>query len=97
VQENRNARRIKKGYMNDNNKNEYFVETQDKFDGKLESKDAAKNSISNSLSRRSFLGRATTSTAVAAAGVGFPALLLTENAEARGAVRFTDEGDDEGD
>ena len=53
--------------------------------------------MSNSLSRRSFLGRASTSTAVAAASVGFPALLLTENIEARGATHITDQGDDDGD
>jgi hypothetical protein len=45
---------LRKGYMNDSDKNEYSVETQDKFEGKLGSKDAANNSISNSLSRRRF-------------------------------------------
>jgi hypothetical protein len=57
----------------------------------------ATNSTSSSLSRRSFLGRAGTSTAVAVASVGFPALLLSENVEARGVARIADQDDDEDD
>jgi hypothetical protein len=81
--------------MSENQK--HSEEIQDRFDGNVETHDLATNSTSNSLSRRSFLGRAGTSTAVAAAGVGFPALLLTENVEARGVARITDQDDDEDD
>ena len=77
----------KRGYMSENEKNEHSEKTQDRFDGNMEAQDSATKSMSNSLSRRSFLGRASTSTAVAAASVGFPALLLTENAAARGVDR----------
>jgi len=80
--------------MSESNKNEHSGETQDRLDRNVRVQDVAKNSVSNSLSRRSFLGRASTSTAVAAASVGFPALLLTDNAAAGG---VTDEGGDEGD
>ena len=80
--------------MSESTKNEHSGESQDRFEGKVEVQDVAKSSASNSLSRRSFLGRASTSTAVAAAGVSFPVLLLSDNVAARGA---TDEGDDEGD
>jgi hypothetical protein len=83
--------------MSENEKNEHPEETQDRFDGNVEAKDLATKSMSNSLSRRSFLGRASTSTAVAAASVGFPALLLTENAAARGVARITDQDEGEGD
>jgi hypothetical protein len=80
--------------MSEGNKNEHSGETQDRLDGNVGVQDVAKSSVSNSLSRRSFLGRASTSTAVAAASVGFPALLLSDDAAAHG---VTDEGDDEGD
>src|ERR1700676_1600614 len=80
--------------MSENEKNEHPEETQDRFDGNVEAKDLATKSMSNSLSRRSFLGRASTSTAVAAASVGFPALLLTENGAARGVARIPDQGDE---
>ena len=83
--------------MSENQKNEHSEEIQDRFDGNVETQDLATNSTSNSLSRRSFLGRASTSTAVAAASVGFPALLLTENAEARGLGGAADQDDDEDD
>jgi hypothetical protein len=83
--------------MSENQTNEYSEEIQDRFDGNLEAQDLATNSTSNSLSRRSFLGRAGTSTAVAAASVSFPALLLTQNVEARGVARIADQDDDEED
>src|ERR1700726_230212 len=83
--------------MSENEKNEHREETQDLFDGNVEVQDLATKSMSNSLSRRSFLGRASTSTAVAAASVGFPALLLTENGAARGVARIPDQGDNEDD
>src|SRR5580693_4786737 len=87
----------KRGYMSENQRNEHSEETQNRFDGNVEAQDLATNSLSNSLSRRSFLGRASTSATVAAASVGFPALLLTENVEARGVARITDQDDDEDD
>jgi hypothetical protein len=83
--------------MSENQTNEHSEEIQDRFDSNLEAQDLATNSTSNSLSRRSFLGRAGTSTAVAAASVGFPALLLTENVEARGVARIADQDGDEDD
>ena len=87
----------KRGYMSENDMNEHSEETQDRFDGNLEAQDSATKSKSNSLSRRSFLGRASTSTAFAAASVGFPALLITENAAARGAAGISDQDDEEAD
>jgi hypothetical protein len=83
--------------MSENQMNEHSEEIQDRFDGNVEAQDLAANSTSNSLSRRSFLGRVGTSTAVAAASVGFPALLLTENVEARSVARIADQDDDEDD
>jgi hypothetical protein len=79
--------------MSENHRNEHSEEIQDRFDGKVEAQDLATNSASNSLSRRSFLGRACTSTAVAAGSVGFPALLLSETAEARGVARAAERSD----
>jgi hypothetical protein len=81
------------GYMSENHANEHSEEIQDRFDGEVEAQDLATNSVSNSLSRRSFLGRACTSTAVAAGSVGFPALLLSETAEARGVTRGAEQSD----
>jgi len=84
--------------MKENEKNKRSEKTHYRFDGNAEeAQDLATNSISNPLSRRAFLGRASTSTAVAAASVGFPALLLTENAEARAVPHIADQGDEEGD
>jgi hypothetical protein len=72
-------------------RNEQPEETQDQFDSSSDAKDLATNAESNSLSRRSFLGRAGASTAVAAAaGVGLPSLLLSANAEARGVANIAD-------
>jgi len=83
--------------MSENQANNHVEVIQDRVDGNVEAQDLATNSTSKSLSRRSFLGRAGTSTAVAAASVGFPALLFTENAEARGVSRISDHDDDEDD
>jgi hypothetical protein len=83
--------------MSENQANNHVEVIQDRVDGNVEAQDLATNSTSKSLSRRSFLGRAGTSTAVAAASVGFPALLLTENAEARGVSRISNHDDDEDD
>jgi len=72
-------------------RNEQSEEIQDQFDGNSGAKDLATDAESNSLSRRSFLGRAGASTAVAAAaGVGLPSLLLSVNAEARGVTNGDD-------
>jgi hypothetical protein len=84
--------------MSENQRNEHSEKTQDQLDGNLDSQDLANNSASNSLSRRSFLGRAGTSTAVAAAAsVGLPSLMLSENGEARGASHITDQDEKPGD
>src|ERR1700675_2698492 len=84
--------------MKENEKNECSQKTQYRCDSNAdEAQDLATNPTSNPLSRRAFLGRASPSTAVAAASVGFPALLLTENAEARAVPRIADVGDEEGD
>jgi hypothetical protein len=83
--------------MSENQAKKHSEEIQDRLDSNAEAQDSGTNSTSNSLSRRSFLGRAGTSTVVAAASVGFPALLLTENVEARGVARISDHDDDEDD
>jgi hypothetical protein len=63
-------------------------ETHEKTDhqGQIErvrnAQDAATTGSSNPLSRRSFFGRVSASTVVAAAGVGLPSLLLGEKAKA---------------
>jgi hypothetical protein len=83
--------------MSENQMNEPSKRNQDRVDGNVGIKDLATSSTSNSLSRRSFLGRAGTSTAVAAASIGLPSLLLTENLGARGVARMDDHDDDEDD
>ena len=88
---------LTRGYMSENQTNEPSKRNQDCVDGNMGNKDLATNSTSNSLSRRSFLGRAGTSTAVAAASVGLPSLLLTENLAARGPAHMNDHDDDEDD
>jgi hypothetical protein len=81
--------------MSENQAKKHSEEIKDRLDESAEVKDSETNPTSNSLSRRSFLGRAGSSTAVAAASVGFPALLLTENVEAHGADRISDHHDDD--
>jgi len=72
--------------VNKDQRNEQSKETQAQFDGSSDAQDLAANGEPNSLSRRSFLGRAGASTAIAAAaGVGLSSLLLSANAAARGA------------
>jgi hypothetical protein len=76
-------------------RNEQSEQIQDSFNGNLDTPDSTSNS--NSLSRRSFLGHTGASTlAAAAATVGLPSVLLSENAKAR---RVADQdavsGDDE--
>ena len=79
--------------MSEKQMTEHREETQEQVNGNAMAQDLATNSASNSLSRRSFLCRAGTSTAVAAAGVGFPALLLTEKVQARGFDRDREDED----
>jgi len=77
--------------VNKDQRNEQSKETQAQFDGSSDAQDLGANGEPNSLSRRSFLGRAGASTAVAAAaGVGLPSLLLTVNSEARGVANTAD-------
>jgi hypothetical protein len=83
--------------MSEKEKNQHFEETQNQFAGNVEAQDLAMNSMFNSLSRRSFLSRASTSTAVAAAGVSFPVLLSTENAAARGVAPIAEQDEEAGD
>jgi hypothetical protein len=78
------------GFVSKDKRNEQSEETQAQFDGSSDGQDLATNAESNSLSRRSFLGRAGASTAVAAAGVGLPSLLLSVNAGARGVANIGD-------
>lgn len=75
---------MKSKSMRKDNTNEQIVEdTKDQLDGNLDARDLTTNSASNSLSRRSFLGRASASTAMAAAAsVGLPSLLLSKEAKA---------------
>ena len=69
--------------MRKNKTKEQSEDTKDQLSGKSDAQDSATSSASNSLSRRSFLGRVSASTAVAAsAGVGLPSLLLSEKAKA---------------
>jgi hypothetical protein len=63
--------------------NEQFENVQDQLNGNLNTGDSATSSVSSSLRRRSFLGRVSASTVVAAAAsVGLPSLLLSEKAKA---------------
>src|SRR5258708_9079318 len=80
------------GFVSKDQRNEQCEEAEDQFDGSSDAQDLATNAESNSLSRRSFLGRAGASTAVAAAaGVGLPSLLLSVNTEARGVANIADQ------
>jgi hypothetical protein len=80
------------GFVSKDQRNEQSEETQDQIDGSSDAQDLATSAESNSLSRRSFLGRAGASTAVAAAaGIGLPSLLLSVNAEARAVANIADQ------
>jgi hypothetical protein len=78
--------------MRHNETNEKSVDNQEQFERERmrNAQDAATTATSNPLSRRSFFGRVSASTAVAAAGVGLPSFLLGEKAKA-------DDGDDDAD
>jgi hypothetical protein len=67
--------------MSKNKTNERIEDTKDQLNGGLDARDLAGNAVSNSLSRRSFLGCVSTSSAVAVAGVGLPSLLRSEKAK----------------
>jgi hypothetical protein len=75
--------------MRRNETNEKSGDNQEQFKGMFDGQDSATPAASNSLSRRSFFGRVSASTAVAAAtGAGLPSFLLSEKAKAG------DDGDD---
>jgi hypothetical protein len=74
--------------MRKNKTNERIEDTKDQLNGGLDARDLAEKAVSNSLSRRSFLGRISASSAAAVAGVELPSLLRSEKAKA--------DGDDEG-
>ena len=66
-----------------NQTKQHSNETQGLLNKQADARDLATNLASNTLSRRSFLGRVSASTAVAAAtSVGLPSLLLSEKAKA---------------
>jgi hypothetical protein len=74
---------VEGGFMRKNKTNERIEDTKGHLDGSPDARDLAGNAVSNSLSRRSFLGRVSASSAVAAvAGVELPSLLLSERAKA---------------
>jgi membrane-associated phospholipid phosphatase len=77
--------------MRQNETNEKSADNQEQFERRRNAQDATATAASNSLSRRSFFGRVSASTAVAAAtGVGLPSFLLSKEANA-------DDGDGDGD
>jgi hypothetical protein len=73
---------VEGGFMRKNRTNERIEDTKDRLDGGLDARDLAGKAVSNSLSRRSFLGRISASSAAAVAGVELPSLLLSEKAKA---------------
>lgn len=69
--------------MRRNETNEKSGDHREQFKGMFNAQDSATPAASNPLSRRSFFGRVSASTAVAAAtGVGLPSFLLSEKAKA---------------
>jgi hypothetical protein len=61
-------------------------EAEEKLNSNPHARDLVRTAVSRSLSRRSFLGRVSTSSVAAVAGVGASALLLSEKAKADGAT-----------
>jgi hypothetical protein len=59
-------------------------EAEEKLNSNPHARDLVRTAVSRSLSRRSFLGRVSTSSVAAVAGVGASALLLSEKAKADG-------------
>ena len=74
--------------MRNSEANERIEDGKDRPDGKRDARDLTRTAGSNSLNRRSFLGRISASSAAAVAGVELPSLLLAEEAKV--------EGEDEG-
>lgn len=69
--------------MRKNKTNKLSEDNEERLNQKVTPQNLATNSASSSVSRRSFLGRVSASTAVAAAAsVGLPSLLLSEKATA---------------
>jgi hypothetical protein len=77
--------------MRQNETNEKSAANQEQFERRRNAQDATTTVRSNALSRRSFFGRVSASTAIAAAtGVGLPSFLLSKKANA-------DDGDGDAD
>src|SRR2546430_7180530 len=70
--------------MRKNEANEPIGDAKDQLNGDLDARDLARHAVSNSVSRRSFLGRISASSAAAAAGVELPPLLVSAPAKADG-------------
>ena len=68
--------------MRKNNTNERIEDTKDQLHGGPDAQDSARKAAASSLSRRSFLGRISASSAAAVAGIELPSLLLSERAKA---------------
>jgi len=68
--------------MRKNNTNERIEDTKDQLHGGPDARDSARKAAASSLSRRSFLGRISASSAAAVAGIELPSLLLSERAKA---------------
>jgi len=67
-----------------NKANEPIGDAKDQLNGDLDARDLARHAVSNSVSRRSFLGRISASSAAAVAGVELPSLLVSAPAKADG-------------
>ena len=70
--------------MRKNKANEPIGDAKDQLNGDLDARGLARHAVSNSVSRRSFLGRISASSAAAAAGVELPSLLVSAPAKADG-------------
>ncbi len=64
--------------------NEPIGDAKDQLNGDLDARGLARHAVSNSVSRRSFLGRISASSAAAVAGVELPSLLVSAPAKADG-------------
>jgi hypothetical protein len=70
--------------MRKNKTNERIEATKDQLNGNRDDRDNARKAVAGSLSRRSFLGRISASSAAAVAGIELPSLLQSEKAKADG-------------
>jgi hypothetical protein len=68
--------------MRKNKTNERIEATKDQLNGNRDDRDNARKAVAGSLSRRSFLGRISASSAAAVAGIELPSLLQSEKAKA---------------